>query len=378
MLPLDLALLLSFWGNPGETVPASDVPVEEDRAADTALWLAPPEGTSSVDRNAVMGLPSPLQGERNAKREAPEAPHAPIPPEEKTAIENEYARLSGGNVGADPVARLLVVDDRDFNRDLLARILQRGGHQVFTADGGAAGLERLAEGGIDLICLDINMPGMDGYEVAQVIRRQYSRVQLPIIFFTARDAHDDVLKGLKVGANDYLTKPVDSAEALARVRTQLLITLALRHTKSTPKPLEKAVVLVLDGVQKNRKLFAAWLEEMGHVPVEAENGEKALQLINEEAIDLLLLDLHAPGMPGQELISILRRYFSMVDLPIIALAPPEEPRIASKALLAGANDVVARPLAMDIATERLRWQLDVKALFEELRDEGETTQPSAR
>jgi PleD family two-component response regulator len=117
---------------------------------------------------------------------------------------------------------------------------------------------------------------------------------------------------------------------------------------------------------------------MGHVPVEAENGEKALQLINEEAIDLVLVDLQAPGMPGQELISILRRYFSMVDLPIIALAPPEEPRIASKALLAGANDVVARPLAMDIAAERLRWQLDVKSLFEELRAQGETGPPTAR
>ena len=65
-------------------------------------------------------------------------------------------------------------------------------------------------------------------------------------------------------------------------------------------------------------------------------------------------------------------------LRIIALAPPEEPRIASKALLAGANDVVARPLAMDIATERLRWQLDVKSLFEELRAQGETPEPTAR
>jgi CheY-like chemotaxis protein len=369
--PLDLALLLSFWGNPGETVPPSDMPVEEDRTADAALWLAPPEGPSSVDRNAVMGLPAPSGPEKAA-------PAPSIDPEEQVAIENEYSRLSGTGQSTDPVARVLVVDDRDFNRDLLARILKRGGHQVFTADSGAAGLERLAEGGIDLVCLDVNMPGMDGYEVAEVIRRQYSRVQLPIIFFTARDAPEDILKGLKVGANDYLTKPVDSAEALARVRTQLLITLALRHTQAAPKPLDKAVVLIVDGVVKNRKLYAAWLEQMGHVPVEAENGEKALQLINEEAIDLVLVDLQAPGMPGQELISILRRYFSMVDMPIIALAPPEEPRIASKALLAGANDVVGRPLAMDIATERLRWQLDVKSLFEELRAQGETAPPTAR
>jgi CheY-like chemotaxis protein len=368
--PFDLALLLSFWGNPGETVPPSEMPVEEDRTADAALWLAPPEGPASVDKNTVMGLPSPRE---------PVADATPsIDPEEQVAIETEYSRLAGTGQSTDPVARVLVVDDRDFNRDLLARILKRGGHQVFTADGGALGLERLAEGGIDLVCLDVNMPVMDGYEVAQVIRRQYSRVQLPIIFFTARDAPEDILKGLKVGANDYLTKPVDSAEALARVRTQLLITLALRHTKAEPKPLEQAVVLIVDGVVKNRKLYAAWLEQMGHVPVEAENGEKALQLINEEAMDLVLVDLQAPGMPGQELISILRRYFSMVDLPIVALAPPEEPRIASKALLAGANDVVARPLAMDIATERVRWQLDVKSLFEELRAQGETPPPTAR
>jgi PleD family two-component response regulator len=113
------------------------------------------------------------------------------------------------------------------------------------------------------------------------------------------------------------------------------------------------------------------VEEMGHVAIEVPNGELALQAVNDSKIDVMLLDLQMPGMPGQEVIGILRRYFSLVDLPIVAFGPADEPRVASKALLAGANDVVARPIAMDVATERLRWQLEVKALFEELRTKGD-------
>jgi CheY-like chemotaxis protein len=186
--PFDLALLLSFWGNPGETVPPSEMPVEEDRTADTALWLAPPDGTPSVDKNTVMGLPAPRATSRRPIRRRPF--RRKRRPRSRTSTRDSPAPARHGSGRACARRRRSRLQSRSASR----------------ASSSAAGIRcsrpkaaprdsTPRRGGIDLVCLDVNMPGMDGYEVAQVIRRQYSRVQLPIIFFTARDAPEDILKG---------------------------------------------------------------------------------------------------------------------------------------------------------------------------------------
>jgi len=119
--------------------------------------------------------------------------------------------------------KLLVVDDNEMNRDMLSRRLTRKGHTVEQAEDGKAALERIKKQSFDVILLDIMMPGIDGLEVLKTIRESRSVTELPIIMVTARDDTTDIVQALKLGASDYITKPLDFPVVLARVQTQLYL-----------------------------------------------------------------------------------------------------------------------------------------------------------
>lgn len=116
---------------------------------------------------------------------------------------------------------LLVVDDEAMNRDMLSRRLQREGFQVLVAEGGASALDMVARQRVDLVLLDIMMPGMSGIEVLSTLRRRHSPAQLPIIMVSASSDSSQVVEALNLGANDYVTKPVNLPVTLARVQSQL-------------------------------------------------------------------------------------------------------------------------------------------------------------
>lgn len=117
--------------------------------------------------------------------------------------------------------RVLIVDDNEMNRDMLARRLERKGYQVSVAASAHELMERIKKDSIELVLLDIEMPEISGLEGLQRIRTLYSAIELPVIMVTARNQSEDIVKALQMGANDYLTKPIDFAVALARIGTQL-------------------------------------------------------------------------------------------------------------------------------------------------------------
>ena len=116
---------------------------------------------------------------------------------------------------------LLVVDDNEMNRDMLSRRLSRRSHAVKTAENGQQALDMIAEQAFDVILLDIMMPGISGIDVLKLIRQSYSASELPVIMVTAKGDTGDVVAALKLGANDYVIKPLDLPIVLARVQTQL-------------------------------------------------------------------------------------------------------------------------------------------------------------
>jgi len=118
-------------------------------------------------------------------------------------------------------ARVLVVDDEELNRDLLSRRLQRSGFVVECADSGRNALNCLEEHSYDIVLLDSMMPGMSGMELLKLLRAVHSPDQLPVLMVTAVTESARVAEALDMGANDYVTKPVDFSVALARIRSQL-------------------------------------------------------------------------------------------------------------------------------------------------------------
>jgi len=118
-------------------------------------------------------------------------------------------------------SRILIVDDNEMNRDMLARRLERKGYHVCAAASAHELMERIKLDAVDLVLLDIEMPEISGLEALREIRKMYSAIEMPVIMVTARNQSEDIVQALGIGANDYLTKPVDFAVALARVGTQL-------------------------------------------------------------------------------------------------------------------------------------------------------------
>jgi diguanylate cyclase (GGDEF)-like protein/PAS domain S-box-containing protein len=117
--------------------------------------------------------------------------------------------------------RVLIVDDNEMNRDMLARRLERKGYAIQVAEGAQRLLQRIEEEPVDLVLLDVEMPEISGLDALQTLRGRYSAIELPVIMVTAKDQSEDIVKALDLGANDYLTKPIDFPVALARIRTHV-------------------------------------------------------------------------------------------------------------------------------------------------------------
>ena len=118
---------------------------------------------------------------------------------------------------------ILVVDDQPQNVELIDAYLAPQGYEIIKAANGEEALGKLSDNQIDLILLDVMMPGMDGFEVARRVRQDNIHRLLPIILVTALKETEDRVKGIEAGCDDFLSKPVDKTELLARVQSLLKV-----------------------------------------------------------------------------------------------------------------------------------------------------------
>jgi len=138
---------------------------------------------------------------------------------------------------------ILIVDDLASNREGLRRRLEKRGFSCEEADSGEACLAALATHPIDLVLLDLHMPGVSGLETLEAVRRQFDALNLPVIMVTPQGAHDEIATALSHGANDYITKPINFAVVVARVVSLLERRLAVTRLKQS----EERLALVLRG-----------------------------------------------------------------------------------------------------------------------------------
>jgi two-component system sensor histidine kinase/response regulator len=139
------------------------------------------------------------------------------------------------------ISVILIVDDNPQNLQVLGKQLQELNYEIEFATDGKAALEWIENKIFDLILLDINMPGMSGYEVCQQIRSKHELNKIPIIFLSAETERESILKGFDLGAQDYITKPFDSRELIARVKTHLTLKQSLEKLENLNKTLEQKV-----------------------------------------------------------------------------------------------------------------------------------------
>jgi class 3 adenylate cyclase len=168
----------------------------------------------------------------------------------------EYVAPAGSADGAaaEGPTRILVVDDVELNRSMLSRRLERKAFQVETAEGGQEAIEKIRSTTYDLILLDIMMPEVSGYDVLKEVRKTLSPLELPIIMATAKDQGEDIVSAFKLGANDYITKPIDFPMALARIETQLSRKRAMEESRRLTAELERRNQFI-------RKTFGRYLSK---------------------------------------------------------------------------------------------------------------------
>jgi two-component system sensor histidine kinase/response regulator len=202
--------------------------------------------------------------------------------------------------------KILVIDDQPINVQLLKRKLEREGIQVVAAYNGREGLERIKQEKPDLVLLDVMMPDMDGIEVCQRLQADEETRPIPVIFITARTTKESKLEGLSVGAVDYITKPLDLDETLARVQTQLRFVAINREMVDLQRRLEEArraatIGAVTQGISHNlNNLLGVAIGYLDLIKVSMDKPEQVRNCVTQ--IDTAL----------QRIVSIIRQLGSLV------------------------------------------------------------------
>jgi two-component system, sensor histidine kinase and response regulator len=179
--------------------------------------------------------------------------------------------------------KILIVDDNMNNVQVLAGILENNGFDLEFALNGPDALQWLEDEHFDLVLLDIMMPGMDGFEVCRIIRDKEKTHEIPIIFLTAKTDRESLMRGFKCGGNDYLSKPYDQGELLARVNTHLELKQSRDQLKQINAFLEEKVT------ERTRELRQALLK--------VQELNKDLQELDEAKSEFLRIISHEIRTP---------------------------------------------------------------------------------
>lgn len=140
---------------------------------------------------------------------------------------------------------ILIVDDTPKNIQAAASILSRQGYDIAFDEDGESALQHVKSVQFDLILLDIIMPGKNGYQVCQSLKNDPETKQIPVIFLTAKADTESIVQGFNAGASDYVTKPFNEAELLARVNTHLELAQHRNHLEKLVQERTKALEVVL-------------------------------------------------------------------------------------------------------------------------------------
>ena len=281
-------------------------------------------------------------------------------------------------------ARVLVVDDIAANVKLLDARLQAEYFNVLTANDGSAALEICARERVDVVLLDVMMPGMDGYEVCRRLKSDPNTHDVPVIMVTALDQSCDKLQGLEAGADDFLTKPVDDIELVTRVKNLARLKMLndemnLRGAVGENAELNMGVegapeqggprsrVLLVDDHERTAARITKAISPACNVEA-CDDISEAVLTLGEQDFDLVIVSLSLENADGLRLCSQIRALERIRHLPIIILVEPGDRARLLRGLDMGVNDYVMRPIDLNELSVRVRTQIKRKRYSDFLRN----------
>ncbi|MGR9238632.1 PleD family two-component system response regulator [Rhizobium leguminosarum bv. viciae] len=280
-------------------------------------------------------------------------------------------------------ARILVVDDIPANVKLLEARLLAEYFDVMTAADGYTALAICERNQVDLILLDIMMPGIDGFEVCERLKASQKTAHIPVVMVTALDQPTDRVRGLKAGADDFLTKPVNDLQLISRVKSLLrLKTLSdeLRIRADTAHTMgiddltragegradETAQVLLVDGRANSQERIIKALKPVADV-LALSDPQAALFEAAESAFDLVIVNANFDDYDPLRLCSQLRSLERTRFLPVLIITEQGADDMVVRALDLGVNDYIIRPVDSNELVARSLTQIRRKRYNDRLR-----------
>ena len=249
---------------------------------------------------------------------------------------------------------VLVVDDSSTIRNIIQKILENLGFDVFLAVDGLDALEKLPKVNPDLITSDVDMPSMDGYEFCKRIREgeteelsQFS--DIPIVVVTANDTHGMRENWFKSGATDFIVKPFQAEE---------LETAVMKALGKKENEFAEAKILIAEDSNVIRNLLSSIVQGIGAQVTAVEDGQKAWETLQKDSYyDLVLTDFEMPNMNGLELCKKVRSSGETDKIPLIFLTSVYDQDVILEAYAEGASDYITKPFLKEELVSRLKIHL---------------------
>ena len=297
-------------------------------------------------------------------------------------------------VNTNSKSKILIVDDEPLNVKLLAAMIPSDQYDTVRVFSGKEALKIVTDLRPDLILMDIMMPDLNGYELTRILKSDPESRDIPIVLVTAFGGADCEIKGLEAGADEFLNKPVNRTELLARTKSLLSLrqykeqikarTCSINSITSERKgknlsenDINLPSILIVEDNRIDAKLIQSYLHAEACQIKIAEDGEEAISCAQQERIDVILLDLILPGINGYQVCSILKEMEGTQNIQIVAITSLSDLDSKLKSIELGVDDYLVKPVNRHILRTRVKSLIKKKALLDKLCNRYEMAVHSA-
>ncbi|MCL2196624.1 MAG: response regulator [Treponema sp.] len=262
--------------------------------------------------------------------------------------------------------KIIYVDDVQYSRLTLKSKLGEY-YEVYAVESAAKFFEVIDKVGPNLIILDINMPDMDGFEIIIKLKYDNRYSMIPVIFISSRNDKESVVKGLKLGAADFFTKPFDINKLLESIEKQL------NPDKDNKVKIDesnetKPNILIIDDITTMLRTIHFSLHNKYNVTL-LSKSELVMEYLQNNETDLILMDLMMPGLTGYDLIPMIKAVPKFSFIPIIIISTEGKKDTVSVIMSLGANDFITKPFTPEELNEKVEKHLRIGKHAQRMKDE---------
>lgn len=289
------------------------------------------------------------------------------------------------------MATLLIIEDNALNAEMAGELLKKAGHDVITTEDAVEGIKLAKLKSPDLVLMDLGLPQMDGLTATRILKDDPLTRNIPVVAFTALVMKSDEQKAYGAGCSGFIPKPIDTGSFASTVEkfiaseaneqeiiksadennefTEAVIVHASEETKNTNLVNKWHKILIVDDNEMNADLLREILEQVGQSSIIAYSGTEALQVLETDKVDLILLDIMMPGMSGFEAIKHLQNNPLTADIPVIFISALSETENIVKGLDLGSYGYITKPFNIDKLKAKVLSVLRIKDLQDQIKSE---------